>query len=384
MEIQKFNARLGYYGRHSSKSLARAILNGRINNMDAIRFFAAFLVIVSHSFAISGFPEPTIGSFTLGKIGVAIFFSLSGFLIASSWDNHPRFLPFMGKRVLRIIPGLAGATLFTVFVIGLIFTSLPAKEYLLSAQTIEYLNNFLVYGMASTLPGVFSANPIPNVVNGSLWTLPYEFTAYLLIALLGITSIIKKWRVAVIILGGLVVLGSIPSLTQSSLRIPFIEMQIGPLFMLSGYFFAGSLLYKLRSQIILNGWIAVLSIAVFFLFSSSPVGYILSVVSISYSTLVVAYSPSINLINFGKRGDVSYGLYIYAFPVQQAVVVAIPKADPLDVFLISFPLTFFLALVSWKLIEYPALKLKWVFSDKRYPRTRLSENQDTKFIIRSI
>lgn len=366
------------------RSLADSTSGGRSNNMDLIRFIAALAVIVSHSFAIAGFQEPKVGTITLGFIGVAIFFALSGYLITASWNNHPRVSAFMGKRVLRIVPGLAGATFFTVFVIGLLFTSLPIKEYLFSRETIEYLNNFLVYGMSATLPGVFTQNPIPSTVNGSLWTLPYEFTAYFAISILGVSLLLRKAKMLVGIFAIIILMAYLVAALNLSFSVPIIGLQIEPLFKLFGYFFAGSVLYTLRARVPYSGLLAVALICALFLLKDTYLLYVTSVLAISYLTIYIAYNKKLRAQNFGKYGDFSYGMYIYSFPIQQSIIASLPKASPAAVFIIALPISLFMAAMSWHFIEAPALSLKRVFTKHRYPIFESKQKKFSSYSVRSI
>lgn len=366
------------------RTLGESVSSGRLNNMDAIRFVAALAVIISHSFAIAGYEEPRVGSITLGLMGVAVFFSLSGYLITSSWNNHPRASAFIGKRVLRIVPGLAGATFFTAFVVGLIYTSLPVKEYLLSRETLEYLNNFLIYGMSATLPGLFTQNPIAGAVNGSLWTLPYEFTAYIVIAVLGLSLLLSKARTMIFLFLSIVIMAYIVEYLGLSFSIPIINLHIEPLFKLLGFFFAGSLVFIIRDRIPCSPLILIMLILMFMVFRGTSLEYILSVLSISYATILISYSRRLRLYNFGRYGDFSYGMYIYSFPIQQSIITSLPNAKPVAVFLIAFPVTLIMAVTSWHIIEAPALSLKRIFTKNRYPMLKVNKQSIFSYSVRNI
>src|SRR6185312_1579601 len=143
------------------------------NIFDALRFFAAALVIFSHSYALAGYPEPQLQGISLGALGVRIFFILSGVLITASWVSHPRFTAYIGKRLLRIWPAMAFIIVLMTFAIGPLFTIFPLHAYFTNNQTYAYLNGLTIFGLHLDLPGVFTSNPAGGV-NGSLWTLPYE------------------------------------------------------------------------------------------------------------------------------------------------------------------------------------------------------------------
>jgi peptidoglycan/LPS O-acetylase OafA/YrhL len=147
-----------------------SLTSNRKNNLDALRLIGAFLVLFSHSFPIAGNNEPGPPFFrnTFGELGVYIFFIISGFLITQSYmrSNSPKI--FLWARFLRIFPALIFVVFVTVFFFGPIITNLTAIEYYKNSQTYYYLSNITLYNVNYQLPGVFLANPIPSVVNGSL------------------------------------------------------------------------------------------------------------------------------------------------------------------------------------------------------------------------
>lgn len=285
---------------------------------------------------------------------------------------------------MRIVPGLAGATLFTVFVIGVLFTSLPVREYLISPETIEYLNNFLIYDMSATLPGVFLNNPISSTVNGSLWTLPYEFTAYVIVAALGAMAFFRSAKILALVLICFLIGAYLNFAFEFSAILPIINLRVEPLFMLVGFFLSGVIIYFYRDKLIYSSLLGVLLIVIFSIFSSSPLGYLLGIAAIPYATILISYSKRLRFENFGRHGDFSYGLYIYAFPIQQSVVHLYPKSDPLDIFMVAFPATLLISIASWKFIEEPSLRLKRVFNKGRYPTGYANKKPFMGYSIRSI
>jgi peptidoglycan/LPS O-acetylase OafA/YrhL len=171
----------------------------QVNNFDLIRLFAAALVVFSHSCILTDgnySHEPlsilTGGSYALGRIAVDIFFVISGFLITMSFESTNSLPNFLWKRCLRIFPALIVLLFLTTFIIGPIATALPLHEYFSRDDTYAYLTNVRLFRLQYSLPRVFENNPYPNAVNGSLWTLAYEFVCYLLVAILGVLGILKK------------------------------------------------------------------------------------------------------------------------------------------------------------------------------------------------
>ncbi|ELW9531216.1 acyltransferase [Burkholderia cenocepacia] len=162
------------------------------NNFDFLRLLAAFAVLYSHQHALVGLPEPTLGlPDSLGAFGVSIFFSISGYLIAQSWERDPNLLRFATKRVLRIWPALLVVTVLAAFVLGPIVSDLPVATYFQDPLVWKYLDN-LRLRMTFQLPGVFTTNPFPNSVNGSTWTIPVEVRWYVYLSIAGALGLLRK------------------------------------------------------------------------------------------------------------------------------------------------------------------------------------------------
>lgn len=153
------------------------------NNLTALRLVAAGLVLYGHAFILLGLPAPSfMGWAPFGPIGVYIFIAISGYLVAQSWYSDPDFFRFLQRRAIRIFPGLIVCTALTVFVLGPLLTDIRLAEYFKSPATAGYFANIALY-TNYRLPGVFETNHLPGVVNGSLWSLPAEFSMYLGLAM---------------------------------------------------------------------------------------------------------------------------------------------------------------------------------------------------------
>ena len=174
------------------------------NNFDALRILAALMVVFGHAYILSGraAQEPLaaytgIGGF--GELGVSIFFVVSGFLVTMSFDRLGDVRAFLANRCLRILPGLAAAVLLTALVLGPVASTLPAREYFTQPQAWLYpLRNLLLYPVTYALPGVFTHNPYPGAVNGSLWTLRLEFSFYLAIPVLAWRALLGRKGVGIV------------------------------------------------------------------------------------------------------------------------------------------------------------------------------------------
>jgi len=172
----------------------------RSNNFDALRVAAATTVVFSHSFLIAAgndHREPLVlltgNQAVLGLAGVFVFFAISGFLVTQSWEETRAPLRYLAKRALRIFPGLIVALVVTAFVLAPLVTMLPLADYLHRPEPYRYvLWNTLLDTRVHELPRVmFVDNPVGLEVNGSLWTLRYEFEMYLMVMALGLAGLLR-------------------------------------------------------------------------------------------------------------------------------------------------------------------------------------------------
>jgi peptidoglycan/LPS O-acetylase OafA/YrhL len=330
----------------------------RENNFNLIRFIAATFVFVHHSFALSATPLNWVVAATLSQ-AVPIFITISGFLVAKSWSESPRLLPFVIKRFLRIFPALLFSTLLSVFIIGPLVTTLPLDWYFRHPLTITYLKNVVLFPLYYAIPGVFQKNPYPFVVNGSLWTLPIEVFLYAVLAILGISGILLKRYFIAAVLISLVCIEALYGDMISSLPMLFQTIPLTNLLNLSIFFFIGCLYYILKGNIRLNNKFTLVAVILLFISFKLPFGENLaSYILLPYIVIQFAYMdyPSARLF---RKNDLSYGLYIYAFPLQQTAIYFLKDTLPMYEL---FPLAFFVLLLcsylSWKFVEHPALQLK--------------------------
>lgn len=348
-----------------SQSLgARA--SSRENNFDVLRLTAASLVLVSHSFPLTGHTDPFIpivGN-SLGALGVEIFFAISGFLVAKSWFTDPRMRAFAFKRALRIMPGLIVAAAFTAFVIGALFTSLGTGTYLTSGGTYGYVaRNWSLFAINLYLPGVFESNVYPGAVNGSMWTLPLEACAYGFLATLGVVGLLRRPRAILVVLALLLVVTSpIAGIDLNTSATPGGvdggKFELG--LQLIAMFMTGTALYLFRDRVSLHPFLFASAIAAFFASRDSDFYSTVAILTIPYVVLFLAYwRPSRIAEILTRPGDLSYGIYIYAFPIQQSVAHVWGGTFPaVAMMAIAFPITYLVALASWRFVERPALGFK--------------------------
>lgn len=342
------------------------------NNFDFLRLAAALMVIVFTTYGLLGTPthDPllqfTKGVFTLGSLGVTVFFIISGFLIAKSWDQRQNVFRFVWARFLRLVPALAGVALFTVFIIGPLTTHKSIPDYFTSGMTWGYFSIVTVFFPAYNLPGVFTQNS-STLVNGSLWSLPVEASMYLVVLIVGALGIFSKKRLisAVTLSATAIYLFLIIQMAQAAtahttpgLIVPaqyysFVLSLIFPFFFLLGA------VYYLNRDIVRFDFRLVLLAAFAWALSSWSYELLLlaSFVCLPYIVLGTAFTGIPYLDRMGKKADISYGLYIFHYPVMQTLVNFL-ALDYLTLFIATLSITVPLAWLSWHLIESRALSLK--------------------------
>ncbi len=332
------------------------------NSLDALRLLAAAMVLYSHQFALLGLPEPRFTPWnSFGDAGVAIFFFLSGCLVWTSWARDPNPKRFFLRRSLRIFPALWVLCLVSVLVLGPLLSVLPASTYFGSLETWRYLGTAALV-LSKTLPGLFPENAIPFVVNGSLWTLPVEFLCYVTVAVTGVAAV--GWTSTRLSMGAAlsvcvlvaVVLASYGSLWTGPHFIPHLEMVA--LFWFGVLYGHGVSAPKGRVVWVL-GTATLLAYALL-----GPRSMERTVMLVCAALLVhIARTTVVGARLTEPLGDISYGVYIFAFPVQQ-VGVHVGRGLGWGVgtyLLISAIVTGALAYLSWHGVEKQALRFKPAF-----------------------
>jgi peptidoglycan/LPS O-acetylase OafA/YrhL len=331
-------------------TLREALLTrDRGNSLNLIRLLLAGAVIVGHSWPLGGFGQhPAIGGLAVGEWAVGGFFCVSGFLIASS-RVRLSFGRFMLHRALRILPG------FWVCLVAVAFVAAPVSAMLVGeryspASALNYVTHnaglyVFQHGIEATLSGV----PYPESWNGSLWTLVYEFLAYI-----GCGVALTGWlsRRPALVSTGL--------LLAATLVAPWADENVSTQLLLRGldlgvFFLAGMVLFGLSDRLPVSWAIAVGAAGL--LIGATVVGWHWAApLPLAYLLLFVGHAiPR----SWSPSTDISYGTYIYGFPVQQLLALAGAQAwGWWAYFLLSVVFTVPLAWISWTLVEGPAQALK--------------------------
>ncbi|MBB3996848.1 acyltransferase family protein [Aureimonas pseudogalii] len=322
----------------------------RDNNFTLIRLVFALMVLWGHAWPITGSGFDPLSTMVMpgtwvGAISVTGFFAISGFLVTASFENRP-WRDYVLSRALRLYPAALVFFALMLGVLGPALTSVSVEEFFTSPQTWSFALGALLLDLRTVLPGVFDNRPFSNSVNGSLWTVILELRCYVAVLVFGLLGGFRRRTIANGVLGSMLVLGYFLQPYLPSIGVaPNHNRQYA-------YFVIGSLLWINRDLVRLNGIAATVAMLVPWLFLGTVLFPIVLSVCLVYAIFVLAYTaPHVDLDRFG---DFSYGIYIYAWPVQQAIWWS--GQTPWQNGLIATAIVVPLSIASWYAIERPALR----------------------------
>ena len=349
------NAVVARMSRVPSLEQQLAATRNRPSGFDYMRIILALSVICWHSLLISYGTDRTVGPWgrvlePLSLLIVPMFFALSGFLVAGSLERSRSLVGFLGLRVFRILPALAVEVLLSALILGPLLTTYSLGSYFADPVLHSYFWN-IVGHIHYKLPGLFQQNPI-DLVNGQLWTVPYELICYILLSVLTVFGIVRRRDFLLAFL----VLYYAAQLANTLFR-PQTDFQGAGGSSIVMAFITGVVFYRYRERIPWSVWlfVAMLIISVA-LPMFVPKGMRFAAVPISYATVYLGLTnPARNRLILS--GDYSYGLYLYGFPIQQAVYSASPAFHSWYAsILVSVPIAAVVAAASWWFIEHPVLR----------------------------
>jgi peptidoglycan/LPS O-acetylase OafA/YrhL len=338
------------------------VFDPRNNALNAWRLALATGVILWHSFPLTGRHVSFVaGHQFLSQVFVDGFFAISGFLITSSWLNNPQLRQYAVARGLRIFPGLWVCLAVTAFVIAPLSVAVQGgsvTHLLMSGKPINYvLNNAVLNVLYAGIDGTPRGVPFPGVWNGSTWTLAWELFCYIGVAGLGLAGLLRRrWLLPTLL--ALMLVGSVMVTHWQGFAelwsLPAIGARFGVMFL------AGALFQQYQHAIPARWSLVALSAAIVVAANWLPNYRVLAAIPLAYAILVSG--ALIRDKRFRLRTDLSYGIYIYAFPVQQLLIVCgLGALHPLIFFPISALATLPLAAMSWSLVEKQAIALKASF-----------------------
>ena len=337
------------------------------NNFNLIRLAAAILVILAHC---CGNDDPLFklssGNLRSGTLGIRIFFFLSGLLVSRSLDQSPSRLNFVWKRILRLYPAAIVAVVLTACVMGPLVTTLDLYAYFRHPLFYQYLRTCLLVRIYYELPGVFEQSPLGPAINPSLWTLSLELKLY---AGLMLAGYIKNKKIYIALIVSLVVLLATAGLYLYSAKSPgMIDFRRHfrlPYCDLSVLFLLGILSNRFSQHIIISDrWLLLVLPACYLLIAVPFFCRTGSLILLPPVLLYLATCRHRWIAKLTPRPDLSYGMYIFAFPIEQLEINYLHLSSPVAIFFLDIVLTLPLALGSWYWVESKALKWKYKVGQK--------------------
>ena len=360
---------------------SQTIFDPKRNSIGFLRLVLALTVIYAHAFELGGLGHDFIFHlsgklYTIAGISVDAFFAFSGYLITASYVRLKSLPLFLWHRILRLLPaywvcltvvGIAFSLLLgrgpssryithNLFVpfgsVGLIITNIIFSLLGLIPDWSQLQDKLWLMGQ-DRIPPLLIHNLFPNAINGSLWTLAPEFRCYMIVGLLGFIGLLSRRFTLGLFLffwaaNFFHVYRHPDSIGSSYLRFP-------------AHFLAGAAFYFWKPP--LNPLLALSSVVV--AAGTLIEGFYPLVSPITTAYLFFWLAAVLPFQGVGRVRDYSYGIYIYAFPVQQTLsAYGFNRWGFSIYFLLSVAFTIPLAPASWHLIEKPALKWKDAFSKK--------------------
>lgn len=343
------------------------------NNLDIIRLLAAISVIIYHSFALNpqwALTDPIknlLGYVTTGGLAVKIFFFISGILVTNSILTRKSAYQFIVSRVLRIFPALVFVVFCSGFIIGPIFTSLPIKDYFSSSQLYSYVFNNIILNTRYFLPEVLTGNKYG--INGSLWTIYYEVIAYIVLLLLYLVGFHKSTFISSIICM-IIIIEPVTPLKG----VLFATSSHNAIYLLAPCFALGALVALNKKFYKSNIKIPAMLFLLQFLLPGEEIKPTLMCFSLCLAALHLSSLEFVKKIKI--KHDISYGVYLWGFPIQQIFSQYFSFGFVINV-TISVIVTMIIALASWLFIEKPSMNLaKRIAPSKYLPNcTKTMHNQ---------
>lgn len=316
------------------------------NNSLLIRFVLAFAVFYSHMFAIYGLKEPTLlwGNHSLGWYAVNGFFFISGLLVAQSYQNRDVY-SYLMARFFRIMPAYF-ASLIVVLITVFLFSDIKFNfEWFYKFLKFLFQNIIPFDSVDVSMSGAWSGSAQPNALNNSLWTIPFEIFCYIIIIPLLLSNTKYKPRTFLLfVISIFIYLKLLGAISFSHISLDLLRVLI--------YFGIGVTTYLIVKEKKIN---------IYFLFFCS----ILFLFEGNIKETILGYLIVLSILYFGFyvktiftiKNDYSYGLYIYAWPISQAVNGG-GIQNIYNALIITFVCLLFISWISWKYLEKPALKLK--------------------------
>lgn len=336
-----------------------AAVNQHPSGFDYMRIALACSVLLWHSYQISygweaalGFWETPAG-FGLELI-LPMFFCLSGFLVTGSLERNRDLRKFLTLRVIRIYPALCVEVVISALIFGPVLTTVDLGTYFTSRTFFTYFFNTIGW-IHYNLPGVFKQNTLPDMVNVSLWTVPYELECYVELSLLVLVGFMRaRWiSFALFLASTALTIGLLRHWGESGTPPGGLHGRVLVL-----CFLAGTVVFRLREVLPFSGGLALASAALAIAMLRFDISVCLAPLFVAYTTVYLGMQDPRRTIVVSS-GDYSYGVYLYASPFQQAVSFLLGPSNSWGANVaLALPLTVMFALFSWHVVEKPFLRVK--------------------------
>ena len=343
------------------------IENESLNNFKSIRLVAAFMVIIAHSYVFTNEREDVLsqlsnGNIDLSYLGLSTFFFLSGLLVTQSLCNSSSWKNFLWKRVLRLYPAAWLSILFCMFLLGPVVSNLKPGLYFSDPLFYNYAISLSLVRINYFLPGVFTHSFNDASVNASLWSISLELKLYAGLLFFYFFKIpFNKIIIIVIILAAIIIEHFFYAETENAIR-----TMAGTFFQLysyvayAPYFLIGVLCYQYKDKLFVNSTIALLVFVIACIGIASGFFLVIRIIVIPVLVLYFSALPFKWIKKITPAPDLSYGYYVFAFPLQQVIsqMSGTKNIYPWQMALLSIIVIFPFAVFSWYLVEKKALRFK--------------------------
>ncbi|RBQ10005.1 acyltransferase family protein [Pedobacter miscanthi] len=335
------------------------------NAIGFIRLILAIFVVIQHSFVLNGQIDPlsSLGLTSFGALGVDSFFILSGFLITASWLNSKSFLNYIWHRILRIFPAFWFCLVFTALIVAPVMA-------LISGQIIDlhfignqatYIFKNLALNIYQPTIGNLTNNLVEKSLNGSLWTLFWEFSFYILLAISGIFGALEKRKWLLIGFTAIYILCYWLDPCKCTFFLKFFTNK--SIAILPYYFLIGSIGFTFRKYIPDSTFLLIFCIILWIVDIKFNPNFPLNPFFLFYILLWLITNLPVKSIE--RFGDFSYGIYIYHFLIIQTIILASGNyVSAWEIFAITVPISLLMAYISWNMIEKKCLNLKNIFNGR--------------------
>lgn len=335
------------------------IIDPERNNFTLIRIIAAFAVVLSHGTELKTGDATNailakIAYYNLGDLAVNVFFVLSGLMVSASLDRSRSHKQFIVSRLLRIFPALIVCTLALALLAGPLLSTLPPSKYFDGPEVFDFIiKTLLTLSGSGTLPGVFAEPSLQASVNSPVWTLKYELACYFVLVALSAVGIFDRPRILLwlTVTSWIAILLLFTWLPDG--RLSTIGGQISRFWLC---FSAGMLAYKFRQAIPVDTVWAVMAAALWLYSLHTISERFVGPLAAGYLAVWAGAAPSGPLRRLANKFDLSYGAYIFGWPITQTLVRVWPTAGIGETLIVASVLAALAAIVSWFLVERPAMR----------------------------